>query len=570
MRRFAGGILGLALLAFLLYRLRRRILSRWLRLRPHEYGSVQRRQVPIPLRDGIVLWGSHYSPEGPGPFPTVLIRSLWSEPPAGLLDSFIAQRFAARGYHVLVQNVRSSREPEQLPHGQEEYDTLDTAAWIEQQAWFDGNLGMWGASYSGYVQWRAAADAPDSLKAVFIAASASRWSSVIHPDGALALDTTMRMRYAVRMQEQSSWRGRLRMVRQQAARISAAARRLPVKEADLELFDEPDLTYRRLVRESDPGSGFWREVDRDRVVPQVRPAVHLLTGWYDIFLREQLADYRALVEAGRSPFLTVGPWSHLDPALGQASLAEGLAWFDTHLKGRPGARRAAAVRILVMGAGEWREFESWPPETQEQVYFPHAGGRLQGETPPAVQPPDQYLYNPERPTPAVGGALLHEAGQRDNRLLEERDDVLVYTAEPVLRPLTITGTVRAVLYVKSSLAHTDFFVRLSGVDPSGRSLNVTDGFVRIAPDEGSEDASGIRRLEVSLWPTAYTFLPGHAPRLLIAGGAHPRWNRNPGTAAPAINPGQVRVAAQSLYHDAVHASRLIMPVLPGVSSSSVR
>ncbi len=148
------------------------------------------------------------------------------------------------------------------------------------------------------------------------------------------------------------------------------------------------------------------------------------------------------------------------------------------------------------------------------------------------------------------------SGPRDNRALEQRPDVLTYTSEPVTAPLTITGPVTAELFVGSSRPHTDFFARLCDVDPGGKSVNITDGILRLA---GATEPP--QRISINLWPTAHQFRPGHRIRLQVSSGAHPRYARNPGSGEPLATASTLHTARQAVYHDPAHPSAVLLPVV---------
>ncbi|MCP4594133.1 MAG: CocE/NonD family hydrolase, partial [bacterium] len=188
--------------------------------------------------------------------------------------------------------------------------------------------------------------------------------------------------------------------------------------------------------------------------------------------------------------------------------------------------------------------------------------RLATESPPAESSPDHYVYDPADPTPATGGPFLGRrgAGPQDNRALEARPDVLCYTTPPLQHDVDVIGPVRTELYVRSSLAHTDFFARLCDVEPDGRSINVCDGLFRVEPGKGEPQPDGSLRIEIDMWATAYRFRTGHRLRLQVSSGAHPRWSRNLGTGEPLATGTLLAVAEQAIYHDADHPSALVLPL----------
>jgi putative CocE/NonD family hydrolase len=287
----------------------------------------------------------------------------------------------------------------------------------------------------------------------------------------------------------------------------------------------------------------------------------MVGGWHDIFLPWQLADYRALRAAGARPYLTIGSWHHGSLGLYRDSLRESIQWLRAHLYGEAHPLRAAPVRVHIGGTRHWRDFADWPPPARTTDWFLRSGGGL-SRSAPGAGAPDRFVYDPACPTPAVGGARLagHLAGVRDNRALEARADVLTYTSDPLAYPIEVAGPVRATVFVRSSLPYFDVFVRLCDVRPNGRSDNVCDGLLRVAP--GNPDAAGgVRPVEVDLWPTAYRFAAGNRLRVQISGGAHPRFARNPGTGAPLGAAGPLRSSVREVFATDTYPSAIHLPVL---------
>ena len=191
------------------------------------------------------------------------------------------------------------------------------------------------------------------------------------------------------------------------------------------------------------------------------------------------------------------------------------------------------MRIWVggEGAGEWREIAGWPPPgVAEQPWYLGGNGSL-GTAEPAAEsaadvPAAGFRYDPADPTPSPGGAIMAtNAGSRDNEAVERRLDVLVFSSDPLDEPLEVIGEVAAEISVTRDNPYADLFVRLCDVDPRGRSYNVCDGIVRLTD---ADPLTGTVR--VSLLGAAHRFGRGHRVRLQVAGGAHPRFARNPARA----------------------------------------
>ena len=263
----------------------------------------------------------------------------------------------------------------------------------------------------------------------------------------------------------------------------------------------------------------------------------------------------------------IGPWTHTAPKGFGTQIAESLRWLDRHVRGTSAGRGRAAdtampVRVFVMGAGQWRDFPSWPPEGfVAQRWHLQAGGGLDPAE-PAESEPHTFRYDPADPTPIVGGTLLRRTGGRRNQAAtEERDDVLVFTSNVLTADVEVIGEVSAEIHVSSDLEHFDVFVRCCDVDETGRSFNVCDGLERVSPARGWTRATdGTRAIRVALWPTAHRFVAGHRIRVQVASGAHPRFARNFGTGEPLATAMTMRVAQQAVHHDPRHLSAIVLPV----------
>jgi putative CocE/NonD family hydrolase len=364
------------------------------------------------------------------------------------------------------------------------------------------------------------------------------------------------------MSTQESRAGRrARLLGQQARVVGRAVNRLPLAETDVAAVGRHVDFYQAFLAHV-PGDEWWQPADHSAKVAHVTAPVNMVSGWYDLFLPWQLRDYAALRAAGRQPYLLIGPWFHgATPSIAPL-IREALAWFRAHLFDDRSALREAPVRLYVMGANAWRDFTDWPPQSTAQRWHLQPNQGLTPEIAPESEP-DQYRYDPADPTPAVGGTSLNEpyAGPRDNRELERRNDVLIYTSVPLDRDLEVIGPVSAELYARSTLDHTDYLARLCVVEPSGKSTNLCDGIVRLTPGSAPVNATGYSVVRIELWPTAYRFKRGDRLRVHVASGAHPRYARNPGTGEPLATATKLRVAEQTVAHDAAHPSAIILPVL---------
>ena len=290
----------------------------------------------------------------------------------------------------------------------------------------------------------------------------------------------------------------------------------------------------------------------------------------------------------------MGPWAHRFPYTAPSSGDTGdidfggnarielhetqLRWFDHHLKRiDTGILEEAPVKIFVMGENVWRDEREWPlARTRYTPNYLRSQGRansLDGDgrlelSAPAEEPPDRFVYDPDDPAPTCGGnTLIIAMGVQDQRQVETRRDVLVYTTAAVPAPLEVTGPIIVKLFAASSAVDTDFTAKLVDVRPDGYAQNLADGILRaryrasrmrptfLQPDQ-------VYELTIDLWATSHVFLPGHCVRLEISSSNFPRFDRNLNTGEDQATSRRLQAAAQTNFHDQRYPSHLLLPVIP--------
>lgn len=522
---------------------------------------VVERDLPIAMPDGVVLLADRYFLRGAEQLPTILVRSPYGR--RGFFGFLYGPLYAERGFQVVIQSTRGAFDSGgQLdPFGTEHDDGLATVAWIKQQPWFNGKLATNGLSYLGFVQWAIARDAGADIQAMGIQVSTSEFRSQTYTGEAFALDTTLSWTSMMATLGRSSAISQLFSGR---GKLQALFSHLPLRDLDELASGRHSAFFQEWLEHNAPGDEYWQVRDFSATVKDITTPIHLIGGWYDIFLPWLLRDYRTLRDAGRQPYLTIGPWSHTSLGINTTTWRETLAWFKAHLLGDRSSLRSLPVRLYLTGAYSWREFPDWPPPgIQQERLYAQPVRSLAPALPPASEP-DHYRYDPTDPTPAVAGPLLMgKALPTDNRELEARQDVLTYTTAPLAQDKDVIGPIQVDLFVRSSLEHTDFFARLCDVDQYGRSFNVCDALQRLVPGRPAPLPDGSLRVTFDLWPTAHRFRKGHSIRLQISSGAHPRYARNTGSSEPLASATRLCIADQSIYHDPEHPSAIVFSVLPG-------
>jgi len=527
------------------------------------YDIVVTRDIQIPMPDGVILLADHYASRYGIRQPTILIRSPYGR--RGFFGAFSARSYVERGFQVLVQSCRGTAgSAGEFRFARNEHDDgLATIEWIKRQDWFSGELAMVGASYLGFVQWAVAADAGPELKAIVPQITTADFNHFRYQGGSYTLESslgwsTMMASYAASGLGMNALLGMWDRNR----KLEKAYRHLPLNQADQIINGRSTKLYQSVL-EHGPDDDYWKPADFSARVGELTIPIYLMGGWYDLFLDWQLKDYQALRAAGRNPYLLIGPWVHGEFSSGPIMTRETLTWLQAQITGGSGNLRKAPVRLFVMGVNKWRDFPDWPPPAQHECWYLQPYGAL-SLTPPPISEPDRYSYDPADPTPAVGGNSLgsrKHMGAKDNRKLEARADVLLYTSQVLDRDVEVIGPIKTELYVRSSLQHTDFFARLCVVEPSGKSINLCDGILRLTPDCIVPQADGSLRIQIDIWPTAYHFRRGQRIRIQVSSGAHPRFVRNPGTGEPLATATKLQVAEQSVYHDPEHPSAILLPVI---------
>ncbi|MEK7407940.1 MAG: CocE/NonD family hydrolase, partial [Acidobacteriota bacterium] len=233
--------------------------------------------------------------------------------------------------------------------------------------------------------------------------------------------------------------------------------------------------------------------------------------------------------------------------------------------------------LFVMGANRWRDEQEWPiASTRFTKFYLHSKGRANSfygdgslsTSSAAEEPPDRYTYDPAQPTPFITEPTFAQLGGPDDyRPVERRDDVLVYTSEPVTEDTEVCGPVKVQLHAASSARDTDFMAKLLDVWPNGFAQRLTDGMVRARFREGMERPSLIEpgriyAYNIDAWNTCQVFLKGHRIRLEIASSAFPKYDRNPNTGEDLGKTTRMQTAGQTVYHDAGRPSHVVLPVVP--------
>lgn len=547
--------------------------------------------VAVTMRDGTVLRADVLRPADGSPAPTLIQRTPYSkEQLVGTIFVMNPMRAAKAGYSVVVQDVRGrfKSDGEFYPFVNEALDGYDTVEWAASQPWSNGKVGMFGSSYMAAAQWQAAKAAPPHLTTITpFQASADFREGRSYRGGAFELGSLLSIAmYAMGAGSMSRLppaerRGVWDALRNGLDDIATTAR--AATDTRLAGTAIPAvIPYFFDWMDNDQPGEFWDRIDVTTHYGEIDIPVLHVSCWFDQFLVGTIRNFLGMSQGAASQHardnqsLFIGPWGHYAPRtalLGTARIGDLdlgvsavsdldavlLTWFDKWMKDEPSAdRKTAPVRLFVTGANTWHNLSSWPPVSGTYELFLHAGGRLDETAPSDDEPDGTYTYDPADPVPTAGGAHLvlessFPQGAVDQRDVEKRDDVLVYSTDALETAVEVIGTVTARLYVRSTAPNTDFDVTVADVHPDGRSLKVCDGVLRTDVDPAGQE------IVVDLGAIGHRFLAGHRVRVHVTSSNFPRYDLNPNT-GQRPGRGPAVTAEQVVGHSATTPSSLRFPV----------
>jgi len=557
--------------------------------------------VPVKMRDGVTLRADIYRPDADGKFPVLLQRTPYNK--SG--GTNFGHRAAGRGYVVIIQDVRGryTSEGEWYTFIHEAEDGYDTIEWAAGLSYSDGRVGMWGGSYVGATQMLAATAHPPHLAGICPVVTASNYHDGWTYQGG-----------AFEQWFDESWTSGLA----QDTLNRAVGKATNAREGE----DALPLTSYPLFNVPAPGvvnsstsalapyfldwlghpsyDAYWKRLSIEEYYPEIRVPALNIAAWYDIFLGGSLRNFTGLKaraateEARKGQRLLVIIGGHagggrkigdIDFGPEAAKFDEGeitLTWYDFLFKGVQNEfATGKRVKIFVMGLNQWREEDDWPlARAKTTKYFLHSQGAANSArgngalstSAPASEPADKFTYDPGKPVPTIGGPLCCDGGHlapgpKDQRTLEEREDVLVYSTPPLEHDLEVTGPVRLEFFASSSAVDTDFTGKLVDVFPDGSAINIAEGILRAKYRDSQETPAlltpgKVYPLAVDLWATSNVFRAGHRVRLEISSSNFPRFDRNLNTGESAATSGKWATATNTILHDAAHPSALWLPVVP--------
>jgi putative CocE/NonD family hydrolase len=556
-------------------------------------GGVRlQRGLRCRMSDGVDLISDHYHPPQSGPHPTLLMRQPYGRDIASTVVHAHPLWFARHGYNVVIQDVRGRGDSEGdfYPFRNEARDGAETIAWVRQLPGANGRVGMYGFSYQGMTQLLAASEQPEGLVCIAPGMTAhDLYHGWFYHNGALRLASTLG--WGLQMLKGDARRAKLR---EASDSLEHAWANLPAQTTVLPFRYHPALHGEGLPQyvldwfDHCEAGEYWAAMDVSKTLEKITvPALHI-SGWYDTYLKGSVDGFMALRQHAGSEFcrqhqyLIAGPWVHI-PWGDRAGAAEFgaaaaidtdsilLRWFNHWLQDSGEFASEPRIRHFVMGENAWREAEDFCADTEYALYLHSRGransrkgdGSLTQQRAQSEEPCDIFVYDPEVPVLAPGG-MAAASGQFDQSLLELGNNLLVYSTEPLVKPLRILGAARVVLYSATSSVNIDFTAKLVRVRANGSAEFICIGIARSTWlfAEATYVADKMHRWEFSLEPTSCAFAAGERIRLEIASSAFPLYDRNPGTDVPSCRATSWdwKRSTQLVYHTAESPSALYLPV----------
>lgn len=592
------------------------------------YGVVQvEKNLMIPMRDGVGIASDIYRPSLVGAPVDVKLPVLLQRTPYGKTEENIvaaAKYFAQNGYVVVLQDHRGRFASEgeftkYIGEGQDSYDSIEH---IANLPYSDGQVGMWGTSYSAHVQANAAKLKPPHLKTIVLnmGGMSNGWDHKVRNHGAFEIQQlTWAFRHLAVESDDPVVKQMLSL-----ETIDDWLTTMPIRKGLNPLSSSPNFEkyILEMLTHSDYDD-YWKHLDMNWVEHYDQTAdipMLLISGWYDSYAGGTVHNYNELSKRLDSPVqLIMGPWTHSGNTRSYAGNVEfgpdasiddfhsdfHLRWFDRYLKGKTGDE-TPNVLTFVMGSGDghkdengrlyhggyWREDDAWPlPGTITRTYYLQANGSLRTNKSEERTSSTTYTFDPENPVQTIGGSFsstspVFEPGAYDQREaddvfgatkpylpLKARSDVLVFQTEPLEEDMNVIGPILVKLHISSTATDTDFTVKLVDVYPpsedfpTGYEMNITDGILRTRyrdrPDQQElMDPGEIYDIEVIPFPTANVFKKDHRIRLDISSSNFPRFDVNPNTGEPlGLNRRAIK-ADNTVYHNAVRASYVLLPIFP--------
>ena len=503
--------------------------------------------VSIPLSDGTLTKADIIRPSSDGKFPVILTRT----PYGRAASATFAETYSSRGYIFISQDVRGTGESKGAwdPFVNEQQDGYDTIDWISKQPWCDGNIGMIGASYVGYVQWAAASKQHPALKCIVpqVSPPASAMWNLPYENGVFTLLNNL---WWLRLVDNP--KGINMNTALDPVKGLKQSTKLPLSNIDDAMLGFNSKIYESWLTRN--GSAKWKGWDFESQLGKIKiPALHI-SGWFDGDGIGTQRNWEQVARGGnKNQWLIYGPWTHFfnttdklgEIDFGSKSLLDldslYLRWFDTWLKHKKvGFDSVPKVKYFTMGSNQWNTSTQWPPiaSKSETWYFQTTKGELSLTNKSASPFTKTYTYDPASETADTDEIPVGKAGSVFIKESDLPKKMLLFKSKTLTSPLTISGAIEVEFDFKSSAKNTDFYVTALDIDENGKMFPfVIYGKMRASYLTGLDKPRPITpgktyRAKFRTWDTSHQLKKGHRLGILLTSSLFPATSRNLGTVDP--------------------------------------
>ncbi len=557
---------------------------------------VLEKDVPVLMRDGVVLRADVMRPAAGNKFPALVYRTPYGKD-AAQQEYSTFKHGVERGYAVVIQDVRGRyhSDGDFRPYENEGPDGYDTIEWAAAQPWSNGDVGTFGLSYPGAVQWLAAVQSPPHLRAMIPAMTFSTPQNFFYAGGTWDMswiewiwdDIAWDTRAKKNLPGPRTYREALAAWKEEGAKMLNTLPLLdvkPLQQAAPYYFD---------WLQHPPEDPWWNWSELRGKYSRTHAAVLNLSAWYDDNYGPEGAttNFAGLLKAREGEkdprtHLLLGPWVHGVDNTEKTRSGERefgptaaidydevvLRWMDHYLKGMDnGVDREKPVRYFVMGRNQWRDADRWPPAAKGMPAFlaPATDGTSLGrlQTTPFDNPDSFSEFVSDPSDPVVN--MYDSSGAHDYRKLANRADVLTFDSALLQEDTEITGPIQARIFVSCDCRDFDLWARLLDVSPDGTAMNLMSPGLDVLRASYRDLSRGrqllspgaIYELRLENLITSNVFLQGHRIRLQISTSFTPNFSRNLQSGKSEVNSAEMKRAHVRVFHDITHPSQVVLPVI---------
>lgn len=585
-------------------------------------------KVMMPMRDGIRLATDIYRPKTDEKVPIIFSRTpynfnSWGDGKERTRTKERAYEAVKRGYAYVVQNERGRyfSEGEWDILGVPLTDGYDAFSWMKDQTWSNGKIGTYGCSSTA--EWQMAVAALDhpahaAMVPQGYGAGVGRVGDLMEQGnwyrGGVEQLLFFSWLYGVehdkfkpRIPEGATQEDLIRISRfydlapeNPPVDMAEALRHLPIEDILKNINGKKEI-FDKMVRRK-PNDPEWFEGGLYHDDMEIGTPSFWFASWYDVSITPNLALFNHVRNNAKDPeirdnqYLVIAPTLHCsytrateNTIVGERSVGDArlnyeeqiYAWFDLWLKEKDNDFKETTPRVqyFTMGKNIWQAAEQWPPKNVKMTtYYLNSGGKantLNGDgvltkKKPSKDNPDSFVYDPMNPVTSYGGNVCCtgnavKGGAFDQQVMEERDDILVYTTDALKEGIEVTGFIESTLYVSSDVKDTDFTIKLIDVYPDGRAYNLDETIQRARYREGYDkevfmDRGEVYKIDLTPMATSNYFEKGHRIRIEISSSNFPRFARNLNTGGANYDEVEGLKANNSIHHSKTHPSRIVLPI----------